>query len=106
MRQTKTRSEKAAKFCSECGAKTWMWDDVMQKWQGPWHHIDCPSVPGGKELEEANLQAKLKWEQEEWVPREMGARILKAIGRMMDKHNTHEQMMATKEAIQKQLAKL
>lgn len=83
MRQTKTSKDNETKRCSSCGAKTWLWDAMMLKLQGPWHFQDCPSVPGGAELSVANIEERERWLEEKTVPRKQGARILKAIELMM-----------------------
>ena len=106
MRQTKTKSDKAAKHCSLCGAKSWMFDDMRQIWVGPWHFNDCTTLPGNDELLIRNTQEQIEWESEKVVPKAMGARILNAIGKMMDKNNTPEQAAAMRVAIHQEIDKL
>ena len=80
------------KLCDSCGATH------------PWHFQDCPRVPGGEELYVRNLEEKHNWEKEKRVPREQGARILKAINLMLFSPN-HEVMLERKAAIQEEVRK-
>lgn len=105
MRQTKVKSEKEAKRCSACGAKSWMWDAMMLRWSGPWHFQDCPSVPGGAELTVANIEERARWLEEKVVPKEQGKRILQAILLMMASPSDGT-MLQRKVAIQEELKRL
>ena len=105
-RQTKTKSERTAKHCSNCGAKTWQWDSMREQWNGPYHFADCPTLVGNDELIARNLEDKARWEQEQYVPRDKGAKVLQAIRRMMDKKNTPAQHLAYKQAILTELRKV
>lgn len=104
-RQTKVKSEKSAKHCSVCGAKTWQWDDMRQIWTGPWHFIECPEQPGNNELLIRNAEEQMRYAEEKVVPREMGRRILKAIFTMLESPD-RDTMLKTKAAIQERLGKL
>ena len=106
MRQTKTRSERSTKVCSLCGARMWMWDDMMNRWSGPWHFNWCSEVAGGDDKRAADIEHDMRYAEEKVVPREQGARVLRAIGKMMDKKNTPEQMAKIKAAIQGEIKKL
>jgi len=107
MRQTKTNMTegKGAKRCSACGAKLWMWDSMMLKWSGPWHFQECPSIPGGNELDLRNLEERERWQEEKAVPRKQAARILKAINLMMVSPND-EVMRQRKVAIQEEIREM
>ena len=105
-RQTKTKSERSAKECSLCGARMWMWDTVAMKWSGPWHFNWCSEAVGGDDKRVADIEHDMRYAEEQFVSREQGARVLKAIGRMMDKRNTPEQMAKIKAAIQGEIKKL
>jgi len=102
MRQTKTKSEKAIKQCSSCGAKTWLFDEQRQIWTGPWHFQDCATLAGNSELLILNAEFEAKWNEEKVVSREMGRRILKAIFTMLEAPD-HTTMLKTKTAIQERL---
>lgn len=106
MRQTKTKSERSVKRCSLCGIKTWQWDEQRCIWTGPWHTQDCPEVPGGEDLQAANVADRMRWAEEQYVPRDKGRLILKAIGKMLDKRNTPEQHEQYKAAILAELRKV
>ena len=107
MRQTKTSTEgKGAKVCTACGAKLWIWDAMMLRRSGPWHFQDCPSVPGGAELTVANIEERVRWLEEKRVSKEQGARIMVAIGKMLDKKKSRGEMLATKTAILEEVGKL
>ena len=106
MRQTKTgTSGKGAKPCSACGAKLWLKDYNTGQFSGPWHFLDCPSVPGGRELSIRNIDEKARWVEEKRVPREQGARILKAINLMLFSPS-YEVMLERKAAILEEVDKL
>ena len=106
MRQTKTSTEgKGAKLCTACGAKSWIWDAMMLRWQGPYHFQDCPSVPGGAELTVANSEERIGWLEEKVVPKEQGGRILAAIHKMLKEKND-KYKAAMKGAIQEEIGKL
>lgn len=106
MRQTKTKSERSAKRCPNCGCKTWGWDSMREMWLGPYHFQDCPTLPGNDELITRNLEDKIRWEQEDFVPRDKGWLILKAIRKMLDKRNTPEEHEQYKRAILAELRKV
>ena len=117
MRQTKTSGEgKGAKLCTACGAKTWMWDAMMLRWQGPYHFQDCPSVPGGAELTVANIEERERWLDEKVVPKEQASRILQSIFTMLSKprvfkngrltEESRKDLMKWKAAIQDEVGKL
>ena len=106
MRQTKTgTSGKGAKRCSACGARLWLKDYNTGQFSGPWHFRECPSVPGGSELDMRNLEEREKWQEEKTVPREQGGRILEAINLMMVSPS-HQVMLERKAAILGELEKL
>ncbi len=83
MRQTKTENSGGRKECSACGAGLWLKDHTLGQFSGPWHFQECPSIPGGAELSVQNIADKEVWNQEEWVPRKIGGRILTAIKLML-----------------------
>ena len=105
MRQTTTSNKEKRKVCSQCGATSWLRNQTTGEYSGPWHFTDCPSVPGGRELSIRNIDEKARWEQENRVPREQGARILKAINLMLFSPN-HEVMLERKAAILEEVDKL
>lgn len=100
-----TDSGRSAKRCTLCGAKTWLFDEMTQTWKGPWHFQDCPEVPGGEEMSAANIEARMRWESEQPVPKAQGRRILKAIFLMLGSPN-HEVMLQRKAAILEEIGKL
>ena len=104
-RQTKTQSERTVKRCSNCGARTWQWDHLLEKWNGPYHFQDCPTLPGNDELIARNLENRMRWEQEDYVPREKGRLVLKAIYTMLAAPS-QEVMLARKAAILAELKKV
>ena len=88
MRQTTVGGKAKRKICSQCGATTWLKNQTTGEFSGPWHFLDCPSVPGGAELNMRNIDDKAKWAEEKRVPREQGARILEAIKLMLSTPKT------------------
>ena len=88
MRQTTTGNKTKKKICSQCGATTWLKNQTTGEFSGPWHFLDCPSVPGGRELSLGNIDEKARWVEEKRVPREQGARILEAIKLMLSTPKT------------------
>ena len=105
MRQTTVGDKAKRKVCSQCGATSWLRNQTTGEYTGPWHFNDCPSIPGGAELNMHNIDEKARWEQEKRVPKEQGARILKAINLMLFSPN-HEVMLERKAAIQGEICQL
>ena len=91
--QTEKRDKLPKDKCDICGATH------------PWHFNDCRKIPGGEELYVRNLEEKYNWEKEKLVPREQGARILKAINLMMVSPSK-EIMLERKRAILEEVDKL
>lgn len=102
---------KANLVCSVCGCRMWLWDEWQHTWHGEYHFQDCPTIPGGDELFVRNLEDKARWEEEPFVPREQGARILQAIRLMLESPGgkggkPSEIFLQRKEAILEELARL
>jgi len=105
MRQTTTGNKEKRKVCSQCGSTSWLRNQTTGEYSGPWHFTDCPSVPGGRELSIRNIDEKARWAEEKRVPREQGARILKAINLMLFSPS-YEVMLERKAAIQGEVEKI
>jgi ssDNA-binding Zn-finger/Zn-ribbon topoisomerase 1 len=102
-RQTKTKSEKATKTCSLCGARMWLWDEHRHRWIGPYHFQDCTTVTGGDIIAEENIRDKMQWDTEEYVPREKGRELLRMIldmnKKLSEDREEREKPLAKRKAI-------
>ena len=96
------KSGRETKRCTACGARMWLKDYTTGQWSGPWHFQDCPSIPGGAELTVQNIADKEAWNQEKFVPKKQGARIMEAIMLMLSSPSK-EVMLQRKQAIQAEI---
>jgi hypothetical protein len=92
------KDKREAKKCESCGAKMWQKDHMTGLFNGPYHFIDCATLPGNTELMIRNLEDQAKWEEERFLPKKVCATIWEAIDAMM-KAPSKEAMQAMKAEI-------